>query len=249
MLVGSAAGLVKPGLVSETTQVTSVPSASPREEAVTFEDLEIDDQPYKAEDYEELAKLHKECFKSAYHKRFYENLELKSKSFTILRWIIKRDESTKKIARELVAFITLSLKFDHLSRDCLSMPKQVAYVSSLGVKEGYRRQGFGSALLKLMMNQVRDYVARNNISIAGITLHVRKDNSPAQSVYIAQGFKHLYTVKHYYHTEKMDGLYMMNGKLELTKSWWSRLWTKGTCGIGRGEDESSMFICMPADLE
>jgi ribosomal protein S18 acetylase RimI-like enzyme len=257
MLVGSAATLTRqPGLVvseAVTTQVPSVPSVSPIvEEVVTSKEPEFEDRSYERDDYNELAELHKECLKlkSAYHKRFYENLEQPNEnSLSILRWMIERDETGKETTRKLVAFVTLSLKFDHISRDCVSVPKRVAYVSTLGVKEGYQRRGFGSALLKLMMQKVRDHVVQKNIAIAGITLHVRKDNHLAQKVYVTQGFKHLYTVKHYYHTEKMDGLYMMNGTLELTKSWWSRLWAKGSCGIGHGEDESSMFICMPLDPE
>jgi ribosomal-protein-alanine N-acetyltransferase len=74
----------------------------------------------------------------------------------------------------------------------LSMLSPDSEVLRLGVKEGFRRQGIGSDLLKRMIRELK------NRAFKSIFLEVREDNLPACLFYQSRGFVKTGERKNYY---------------------------------------------------
>lgn len=77
-----------------------------------------------------------------------------------------------------------------------------AHISSIAVREAYRRTGVGELLLISVLNMAEELKA----SI--VTLEVRASNTTAQNLYSKYGFMHVGVRRGYYNDNREDGLIM-----------------------------------------
>mmetsp|Transcript_4378 Transcript_4378/g.10261 ORF Transcript_4378/g.10261 Transcript_4378/m.10261 type:complete len:214 (+) Transcript_4378:35-676(+) len=146
------------------------------------------------DDLDELAALHDVLFPVKYSESFFNSL-LRKDMMTILAFD-KKDSS-------LVGVSTARVEEDHES--CYG--KYDGYISTLGVRPGFRRCGLGGFLLKKTIAILED--ERN---CATIKLHVHAENIAAINLYYKHGFvlvEHL--VNHYYFDDKNhDALHLVH---------------------------------------
>ena len=76
------------------------------------------------------------------------------------------------------------------------------YVGNIAVKESFRRQGIGRALLQKMVESAQ------SLSLVFLTLEVRASNAPAISLYASSGFETVGTRKNYYQNPAEDAILM-----------------------------------------
>lgn len=85
-----------------------------------------------------------------------------------------------------------------------------AHITSIAVRESYRRQGIGELLIISAINLATELKART------ITLEVRISNTIAQSLYTKYGFTQVDIRRGYYVDNKEDGLLMSTQDITTT---------------------------------
>lgn len=76
------------------------------------------------------------------------------------------------------------------------------HVNNIGVREGARRQGIGTALLESAVTR------GGRMGAQSVFLEVRAGNKSAQSLYLRQGFEIVGRRRNYYHDPAEDALIM-----------------------------------------
>jgi len=130
--------------------------------------------------YQILSQLHFENFRYAYRKESYE---------AIVR---------AEIAFGYIAYYQGNVAGEVVGEYEIEFGKMVLYIASISVREGFRKNGIGSALINKIIECGADTRA--------IFLHVRKSNTVAQAFYHKHGFEEVRVVPNYYHSENEDGL-------------------------------------------
>lgn len=77
-----------------------------------------------------------------------------------------------------------------------------AHITSVTVRQAYRRQGLGRMLVEYILSVAR------NLGLIHATLEVRESNVAAQRLYYSMGFQHVGRRKSYYSKTREDAIVM-----------------------------------------
>mmetsp|Transcript_13376 Transcript_13376/g.27082 ORF Transcript_13376/g.27082 Transcript_13376/m.27082 type:complete len:210 (+) Transcript_13376:46-675(+) len=146
------------------------------------------------EDIPEIRSLHDVLFPVKYSDSFFNSLLIREEMHTILAFS----------AEDGVLTGVSTARIEEKSDSCYAIRE--GYISTLGVKPGYRRNGLGKFLLEKTVE-----LLEKEQNCSAIKLHVKADNIPAINMYYKTGFELLeHLVNHYYFDGKRhDALHLV----------------------------------------
>uniref|UniRef100_A0A7S2U2D6 N-alpha-acetyltransferase 60 n=1 Tax=Lotharella oceanica TaxID=641309 RepID=A0A7S2U2D6_9EUKA len=146
------------------------------------------------DDIPEIISLHDVLFPVKYSDSFFNSLIRRDDMHTILAFSVEDGVLTG----------VSTARIEEKSESCYAIRE--GYISTLGVKPGYRRHGLGKFLLEKTVE-----LLEKQQSCSAIKLHVKADNIPAINLYYKTGFELLeHLVNHYYFDGKRhDALHLV----------------------------------------